>query len=354
MTCVKAERLLGSSHTTIMARVILRNCSDMKQKRLLFDLEWVRCDLCGGDSPRQIAAFDNKYSSIPKKFTLVKCSSCGLIYLNPRPTADSMAAFYSEHYYGTRPHINIGVEKLWRSFSRMMTGFNPWLHGFRKGTLLDVGCGDGYYLDGLREMGWKELYGLDPSSIATDLTSARGFEVSQGDLLTNNYPDSFFDYVIMKQSLEHIRSPSRALMNVRRILKDTGTLIVEVPNVSSVERRLFQSHWASWHLPAHLYHFSPNTLRNLLGRCGFSVKKVGHSPSPGMLIQSLNSLFGKRLPVNDINMQLFLVLAPFAAVCALGQTSGTIIVEAIKSSWSSSRSKRIDNLTRKGDVEPVS
>ena len=59
---------------------------------MLEDMEHVGCNLCGSDQPIEIAQRD-KYGL---ELTTVMCRKCGLLYLNPRPTARSYTKFYSE------------------------------------------------------------------------------------------------------------------------------------------------------------------------------------------------------------------------------------------------------------------
>ncbi len=66
-------------------------------------LEHVACDLCGADAPMPLAQVRDRVFGLPGVFQLVRCTSCGLVYLNPRPLAADLAAYYpSEEYYAYR------------------------------------------------------------------------------------------------------------------------------------------------------------------------------------------------------------------------------------------------------------
>jgi hypothetical protein len=56
----------------------------------------------------------------------------------------------------------------------------------------------------------------------------------------------------------------------RRILKTSGTIYKEVPNIESLSQRISGEFWLHWDCPRHLYGFSPQTLRRFIERNGFT------------------------------------------------------------------------------------
>jgi SAM-dependent methyltransferase len=135
--------------------------------------------------------------------------------------------------------------------------------------LLDVGCGNGDFLASLRERGW-EVFGTDFSNAACEFARAKGISVHQGPLASAGFSDKLFDVVTLWHVLEHLPDPTAELIEIRRILRDDGLLIIQVPNSKSITLKLTGIHWLPLDLPRHLQHFTPLTLNQLLKQTGFT------------------------------------------------------------------------------------
>jgi SAM-dependent methyltransferase len=74
--------------------------------------------------------------------------------------------------------------------------------------------------------------------------------------------------------LEHLRDPLQGLRFAGRLLKPTGTLVIQVPNISSIQARLFGTRWYGLDVPRHLINFSPKALSFLLDEAGYEFQLV--------------------------------------------------------------------------------
>lgn len=105
-----------------------------------------------------------------------------------------------------------------------------------EGTVLDIGCGDGLFMDMLRKKGVKAV-GVDISDEAVRTCTAQGLSagvVASADALP--FPDAHFEYVVMLDILEHVYDPILFLAEARRVSKKY--IIVGVPNFSSLPARI--------------------------------------------------------------------------------------------------------------------
>ena len=218
------------------------------------------CDVCGSrDSEPELVV--NDYFSL-ESFDLVRCRDCGLVYVNPLPSAEALGQYYPEGVYERGQFSSLGLWLRKRRLDRYLGNASP-------GTALDIGCGDGKELLYLREKGWQ-VVGTELSESSCAAARSAGLEVHCEELEIIGFPDESFDVVMMWHVIEHLRSPRQALQDVNRILKPDGTLLLGCPNYNSVDVWLAKAN-AYLDVPRHLYHFTESTMRRLLADTGFDV-----------------------------------------------------------------------------------
>jgi SAM-dependent methyltransferase len=242
------------------------------------DWEETACLLCGGIRwSGLVEAPDRLPGNGGLWFMVVQCQECGLCFTNPRPSINSIDAFYPAGY---NPHQLAKGRKPRRWWTR----WPRWLgrsHNERKvltwhgkGRLLDFGCGGGSYLERMHLQGWQ-VTGLDLSRAAVQNVRNRlGLNALSGSLPHPALQETRFDVITMWQSLEHVHAPQEVLREAYRLLVPGGKLIVSVPNIDSLPFRWFGQAWSGLDLPRHLTHFAPWTLRLMLNRAGFHAGKI--------------------------------------------------------------------------------
>jgi SAM-dependent methyltransferase len=136
------------------------------------------------------------------------------------------------------------------------------------GTLLDVGCATGYFLDEARKADWA-VKGVDASPHARERAGALGIE-AQPDLETVARAGAGpFDVVTFYQVLEHMSDPLAAMRDARGLLKPRGLVVVETWDRGSMVARLAGRHWQQANPPSVAYLFDRGSLARLLERAGF-------------------------------------------------------------------------------------
>lgn len=171
--------------------------------------------------------------------------------------------------------------------------------------ILDIGCGRGVTLKALARLGF-DTHGFDVTLQAVEGIES-SIKVKVAPSLTEaEYSDSYFDEIVIWHVLEHTPNPRDILLEIRRILKPNGVLIVAVPNYESLQSRWAGSAWFHLDIPRHLYHFPVSCLRSLLISCGFTPRSEHHfslRQNPFGWVQSgLNRL--KWLPRNGLYVLL--------------------------------------------------
>ena len=136
--------------------------------------------------------------------------------------------------------------------------------------VLDFGAGQGHLVHAFRALG-LEADGLETSSRGRDDARAQ-----HGIDLFAAPPDGGrpYDLVTLVHSLEHVPQPVASLGGLRPLLADGGRVVVEVPHARSVERLRPHKRHEILDLPAHLYHFVPETLAAVAARAGFAVEEI--------------------------------------------------------------------------------
>jgi ubiquinone/menaquinone biosynthesis C-methylase UbiE len=242
-------------------------------------MESVSCNLCGSDERIPIYHLPDYLLERPDILTvLVKCNRCGLIYQNPRPTIDDIGVHYPPEYdsYNTVPNR---VKNSWLMSKAIQYGINKRCRIVQEnrkgGSILDIGCATGEFLNGMRRYPTWETYGVEISPFASSVARERfGLEVFTGILEEAAYPDEFFDAITLWDVFEHLHDPTNTLREIYRILKPEGVLIIRVPNVNSWDASIFGQYWAGLDAPRHLFVFTPTTLSELLTKCGFKIKRT--------------------------------------------------------------------------------
>jgi SAM-dependent methyltransferase len=241
------------------------------------------CFLCGTAGSYLYRGLVDSFFDAPGKWDFKQCpKSCGLIWLDPRPVDQDLHLAYQRYfthgggdeklnaaarlrnflYQGYRaaavlPQAVTGLRKSKIQMERMF------LEDLAPGKLLDVGCGDGIFLNRMQKLGWT-VDGLDVDSKAIENAKSRyGLSVHQGDLSRVRFPDNSFDAVTLSHVIEHVPNPLALLLEVRRIAKPGARLVLTTPNNSSFGHQKFQTAWLGLDPPRHLHIFSLPSLRQL-------------------------------------------------------------------------------------------
>ena len=241
------------------------------------------CHLCGQSGKEKIFS-ENEWH-------VYKCTSCGLGLLDPLPSDEEIAKLYNEEYCKEQfvEGGEIGSEdfkKRLRNEKHRVQLFNRII---KKGKVLDIGCGYGYFLAACRENGY-EVQGLDISDWSAEYTRKKlNIPVFIGSLDKLKTERHSFDVITMWHFLEHTRNPRQILLQAKELLKEKGLLVVEVPNYAGTDAQRSWDNWVGWQLPYHFYHFTQENLTALLSQVGFEVIKTKdyHSETIKMALQSV-------------------------------------------------------------------
>ncbi|MFP4381238.1 MAG: class I SAM-dependent methyltransferase [Candidatus Sumerlaeia bacterium] len=250
------------------------------------------CCVCGARRFDPLFEAGDYEYRLPGVFYVARCAECGMVMQNPRPEFDEICRYYTEAYepYAEAPD-NL-MSRLRRRFliePRLRDLKKPFDKRKEKIDYLDVGCAHGDLLALMSEDPRFVCRGVEPVEYAAKLARDRGFDVECATLEEYNQPDASFDLISMVHVIEHLPDPEKVVEHVHRLLKTGGVFYGETPCSRAVERRVFGRYWKIWHLPRHLYFFSPETLRRFLEQKGFSKIHITLQPTPATWAGSLRN-----------------------------------------------------------------
>ncbi|HEY7183197.1 MAG TPA: class I SAM-dependent methyltransferase [Blastocatellia bacterium] len=156
-----------------------------------------------------------------------------------------------------------------------------------EGRFLEIGCSTGEMLEAASSS--FTVMGVEADERTSRAAAMRGLDVFNGSLRDARFPEGHFDVAAMYHVIEHVPSPRRELLELRRIIKPGGWLVLETPNIATVWYRLLGGRWRQF-IPDHIFFFSPRTITRLCESGGFEVRElrgVGKAMSLRLFINRL-------------------------------------------------------------------
>lgn len=254
-------------------------------------MEQVNCHLC--QVPGE-ACFQKADKFPPHEvFTVVRCPTCGLQWVSPRPSLEEIARYYPETYSwkpATEGHES-AVHRLerWYRFHLLRYETRQLLRhtDLKAGdAVLDVGCSSGDRLLVMKDAGLSPA-GVELGPAADYARERLGLDVRRGTIDSFDFAQGKsaafesgrFRAVTLYNVIEHVPDPRAVLREARRLLAPGGYLAVQCPNARSLQARLFGRRWAAMDVPRDLWYFTPELLSKLVREADLEPVTVVHRTS---------------------------------------------------------------------------
>lgn len=249
---------------------------------------------------------DRLFCVAPGLWTLYRCAQCQSAYLDPRPNAESIGLAYTRYFtHQAEDHPIVRRRGVVRSLLHdMLNDYRNACYGLNRapsnflgrwlvplfpslraavdaqcrhlphppnggGKLLDVGFGNGGFLQLATEMGWN-AEGIDFDPDAVEVARSRGLNVRCISADTFDSVEEQYDVITICHVIEHVHHPASLLRNLFSLLKPGGMLWLDTPNLDSAGYMRFGRNWRDLDPPRHLVLFSTQAMKNILKNCGFS------------------------------------------------------------------------------------
>jgi len=308
------------------------------------------CLVCGSEASTPVLqGSDRLYHTTTRQFDVVRCGACGMLRLDPQPSAEELRRYYPDNYWFAPDESAAGrMEEAWRRLvlrdhvrfvARALRDCGA------QGPLLDVGCGGGLFLGMMRERGFR-VVGLDFSREAAAMAWRRHqVPAVVGEFACAPLPAGCFAAITMFHVVEHLYDPRKYLSAARELLAPGGRLIVQVPNAASWQYRILGGAWNGIDVPRHLFDFRDSDLEKLLAKAGFEVVRrkyfslrdnpagLASSVAPALdpmarRVRRVAESSGARLMKDLAYLAMVLGAAPLAALEAACGAGSTVMVEA--------------------------
>ena len=228
------------------------------------------CAVCGGADKRLL--YQSRFSSFSdgllQGYDVVACTRCGFCFADHLP---DQAAF--DRYYGEMSKYEYNDQGGHESpydlakFQEIAAFLRPYLRS-HDARILEVGCATGRLLGLIKEAGYPNVLGVDPSpACARAATALYGLPAITGTLNRMDVLPGSQDFLILSGVLEHVRDLDAALRRLSQVLANSGRLLIAVPDASRYaegEDAPFQEFSVE-----HINFFGPGSLTNLLNDYGF-------------------------------------------------------------------------------------
>lgn len=230
------------------------------------------CPYCKSIDLTKWGNFASTHKTYGKKSSIIECSTCGIFFVNPIPNEQELSKIYSNEYHYRPNKLTDFLLSIYTYIFDLKDDLDLIKAYKKSGKVLDIGAGRGDFISKLSKTNY-DLWAHDPYISKTDLKILQ--EKIGGNINTHkslkNYPRSYFDVIILRNTIEHTTEFGSLLKDIKSLLKKNGVLFIRTPNIESIDFKIFRTNWYEVAMPGHLVFFGPTSLTHILKQTGFSV-----------------------------------------------------------------------------------
>jgi SAM-dependent methyltransferase len=236
-----------------------------------------KCAICGNNKNTKILFKENlNYNKInsqtfsarrtPDKFhyRILKCQKCGLIFSNPVLDNREIESLYKKSDFNYSEESNYLKKTYFEYFRRnLLKNKNKNL------KILEIGAGNGFFLEELTDRGYKNIYGIEPGKASVE--KARKDikkRIKIGVLKEGLFPNSHFDIILCFHTLDHIVNINNFIRETQYLLREGGMIFFVVHDTEGLSVKLLGERSPVFDIE-HIYLFNEKTLRELFKKNNF-------------------------------------------------------------------------------------
>lgn len=231
-------------------------------------MQITRCYYCGSEK-RSFYAEENG-------FNLVKCSNCGLLYVDDRPDDTEVAQSHVHGKHQGNKEFDITGAYNPYVIPRYLRILDDLYQGNIDGaeTWLDVGCGHGEFMMAVGQYtsGQVKVCGIDPNVHKQASARERGLDVGYFDIQSH---DKKYDVISLLNVYSHLPDPESFMVSLTKIMDRNKELVLETGDTTRLSPRDFPR---PMDLPDHLSFASEDIVKGILERIGFEIISIKKYP----------------------------------------------------------------------------
>lgn len=213
------------------------------------------------------------HSVSQETFELLYDENLDMLITHPQPSLEKLPSYYESIDYISHTDGNKSLFEKMYQFVKTIALKNKLKlinSESQKGRILDIGAGVGDFLSVCKNDGWDTI-GIEPSDKAKTIAKSKGvlFVENVSELESNS-----FDVITMWHVLEHVPDLENQIIELKRLIKSNGTIIIAVPNFKSYDAKHYKEFWAAFDIPIHLWHFSKTAIQKLFAVQNLELQKV--------------------------------------------------------------------------------
>ena len=242
------------------------------------------CPICKSE---QIGPYAMKYQKGFPHNSRTICKSCGIVFANPVADEQELNAFYKNYYdkgnFGNLQYKQKTIsqfENIQKATIQELLQLDRNVKYYTgEGNYLDVGFGLGFHLYIAQKLGYQ-VYGTELDKDCIDFVQPYilSAQLYNGDLLSAKYENNQFDIINICHVIEHLIDPNSYLLELNRIVKNEGLIIVSTPNIGALAYQLFRIvNFLGFKIPLivdgleHTVIFNQKNLRTVIENHGFAI-----------------------------------------------------------------------------------
>jgi 2-polyprenyl-3-methyl-5-hydroxy-6-metoxy-1,4-benzoquinol methylase len=162
----------------------------------------------------------------------------------------------------------------------------------KTGTILDIGCGTGYFLNEAKRKGWK-TFGIEKNGQARNTATEYFNLFIKPEAHIYKFSHESFDVITLWHALEHLENLNDIMEKIHKLLLPEGIAVIAAPNCNSYDAKYYKTYWAGYDVPRHLWHFTSKTMELLAEKFKFDIVHKKTMPLDAFYVSLLSEKYRK-------------------------------------------------------------